>query len=61
MGAGDALDNAMAMACTWTDVSVENWPMPPRLLLIADWIRAAVAPRLLLAARAPWQPLQSVV
>ena len=51
---------AVAMAWICAVVSVENWLMAPTVL-IPVWIMEAVAFFLLLVARGPWQPLQSVV
>jgi hypothetical protein len=39
-------------------VSLERDPMLPVLAAMAAWIAAAVAPFLLLSARAPWHELQ---
>jgi hypothetical protein len=57
-GAGDGVDpNAAAIACICALVRFESCPME-RTPVTAVWIRATVAPRLLLVARAPWQESQ---
>jgi hypothetical protein len=56
-GAG-VVAKAPAMASSCAVVRAESDPMPPRLLVIADLVEAAVLPLLLLVARAPWQEMQ---
>jgi len=49
---------APAMAVTCAAERVERDPMPPVLLAMAVWIRAAVAPALAELASGPWHPAQ---
>jgi hypothetical protein len=45
---------ALEIAAIWAAVRLESDPMPPRLLLMADWIAVTELPFLPL----PWHPLQ---
>lgn len=51
---GSMRNQYFEMASTCAAVRNESIPIPPRLVVMAPWMAAAVLPRLL----APWQPLQ---
>ena len=52
---------AVAIAETWTGVNGDKKLMPPMLLLMAVWMRTALAPSLADVARGPWHPEQLAV
>ena len=58
MGGGVAVARAETIAAIWVLESVDNDPMDPMLLLMAVWMRLAVAPALVELDSAPWHARQ---